>query len=120
MPSALSIDLDPTTTSTTATLHLRGEASYREAAELRQALFDAIETSLDKNLVVALDEVDRIDTAAMAVLLEGLVATHGRGPDVFLVGAGESVRRVFELAGYEEALVRCYGCWGDFEQAVSG
>ncbi len=120
MTSALAIELDSYTTATTSTLHLRGEASYRQAAELRTALFDAIEASGDNNLVVALDEVDRIDTAAMAVLLEGLVATHGHGPDLYLVGAGESVSRVFELAGYEDALVRCYGCWGDFEQAVSG
>ena len=116
---ALVIDFEPRSKPSTATLKLRGEASFREAAELREAMFAAIAESGNRNLVVELDEVNRIDTAGMAVLLEALRATHDRGPDVYLVGASESVRKVFELAGYEDALVRCYGCWGDFEQAVS-
>lgn len=100
-------------------LHLRGDLSFREAADLRTALFDAIERSGDKNLVVDLRELDRIDTAAMAVLVEGLVATKDRGPDLFLVGPNESVRRVFELAGLEDALMRCFDCWGDLELVVA-
>ena len=66
-----------------------------------------------------LQEVEHIDTAAMAVLVEGLVATHENGPAVFLVSPNESVRRVFELAGLEDALLRCYSCWGDFDQAMT-
>ena len=120
MSSPLVIEFEPRTRPTTATLRLSGNASFREAAELRRMVFAAIDEAGDGNLVVQLEDVDRIDTAGMAVLLEALKATHDRGPDLYLVGAGESVRKVFELAGYEDALVRCYGCWGEFEQAVSG
>ena len=68
----------------------------------------------------------QIDTAIVAgrafavVLLVALfVATRDTGPDLFLVGAGESVRRVFELAGLDHALTRCFGCWADFERALA-
>jgi anti-anti-sigma factor len=115
----LETELNLSARTATATFHLRGQAGYREAAQLRQELFAAIDAAGDKNLVVELDEVSRIDTAAMAVLVEGLVATHDRGPTMFLVCPNESVRRVFELAGLEEALLRCYSCWGDFEQAMT-
>ena len=119
MPSPLSIAFEPEARAASSMLHLGGELGFREAADLRTALFKAIERSGDKNLVVDLKEVDRIDTAAMAVLIEGLVATKDRGPDVFLVAPNESVRRVFELAGLEDALMRCFDCWGDLERAVA-
>jgi len=119
MGSPLEVEFNPSSRPATATLHLRGEAGYREAMQLREALFEAIEVSAEKNLVVELQEVKRIDTAAMAVLVEGLVATHEEGPPVFLVSPNESVRQVFELAGLEDALLRCYTCWGDFDQAMT-
>lgn len=119
MPSPLRTEFDPNTRQATATLRLAGRAGYREAAELRETLFDAIAASGDKNLVVELQDVERIDTAAMAVLVEGLVATHGDGPTLFLVSPNDSVTRVFELAGLEDALLRCYNCWGDFEEAMT-
>lgn len=119
MPSGFEAEFNPSARPATATLRLRGRADYREAARLRRELFEAIAAAGDKNLVVELDEMDRIDTAAMAVLVEGLVATHDEGPTLFLVSPNESVRRVFELAGLEEALLRCYSCWGDLEQAMT-
>ncbi len=115
----LETEFNPSARPTTATFHLKGTAGYRQAAQLRRELFEAIDATGDKNLVVELDEVSRIDTAAMAVLVEGLVATHSRGPTMFLVCPNESVRRVFELAGLEDALLRCYSCWGDLDRAMS-
>ena len=119
MTLPLAIEFEPNARPTTAMLHLGGEADFRAAAGLREAIFGAIDTAGDKNLVVDLHRLTRVDTAAMAVLVEGLVATKDRGPDVFLVGPNESVRRVFELAGLEDALVRCFNCWGDLESAVA-
>lgn len=119
MSSPLEISFEPDVRAATAMLHLRGRASYRETTALREALFEAIESVGDKNLVVDLQGLGRVDTAAMAVLIEGLVATRDRGPDLFLVGAGESVQRVFHLAGFDEALTRCYGCWDEYEQAIA-
>ena len=100
-------------------LHLRGRASYREAPQLRQAVFDAIALSADKNLVVELDEVETIDTAALAVLVEALMATRDGDPAMFLMCPSNSVRRVFRLAGLEEALTRCYHCWEDLATAIA-
>ncbi len=100
-------------------LHLRGRASYREAPQLRQAVFDAISVSADKNLVVELGEVETIDTAALAVLVEALMATRSGHPSMFLMCPSDSVRRVFRLAGLEEALTRCYHCWEDLETAIA-
>ena len=119
MPSPLEIAFEPDAMAATAMLYLRGRAGFRESRQLRDALFAAIATLGDKNLVVHLEGLSRLDTAAMAVLVEGLVATRDSGPDVFLVCASESVRRVFRLAGFDEALVRCFDCWADYEQAVA-
>ncbi len=116
--STLEIEFTPEALEATAMFHLRGRASYKEAAHLRKELFAAIEVIGDRNLVVELDEVESIDTAAMAVLMEALRDTHGQGPDMYLVGATEAVRRVFQLAGLEDALTRCFGCMDEMEQAL--
>ncbi len=117
--SSLSIDFDPDARPATAMLRLSGRAEYRDAGALRKALFDAMPAAADKNLVVDLDSLEAIDTAAMAVLIEGLKATHNRGPDMYLVGAHESIRLVFRLAGLEDALTRCFGCMSDMERAIA-
>lgn len=119
MPSPLVIELERDAKPASAVLTLTGRASYRESAELREALFGAIDELGDKNLVVDLEGLERLDTAAMAVLVEGLVATRDRGPDLFLVCAGESVQRVFHLAGLDDALTRCFGCMAELELAVA-
>ena len=100
-------------------LKVSGVVTFREARELRQKLLEAIETHPERNLVVELGQVTRFDTAAMAVLLEGLMLTTGIEPEVFLVGASESVTKVFRLAGFEDALVRCFGCMADVQQQIA-
>ncbi len=100
-------------------LTIRGAVTFREAPELRQQLLKAIETHPERNLVVELGEVTQFDTAAMAVLLEGLMLTTGIEPEVFLVGASESVTKVFKLAGFEDALLRCFGCMDDIRQQIA-
>jgi hypothetical protein len=55
----------------------------------------------------------------MAVLLEGLMLTTGIEPEVFLVGATDSVTKVFRLAGFEDALVRCFGCMDDIHRQMA-
>ncbi|MEO1084549.1 MAG: STAS domain-containing protein [Acidobacteriota bacterium] len=100
----------------TDVLHLVGSVTFAEASELRRQLFDAIETRGDDpggRLVLELADVKTMDTSAMAVLVEGLLATRHRGPHVSFCTPSRSVRKVFELAGLTEALERCYGCLGD-------
>ncbi len=116
--SPLEIEFFPDAREATATLKLGGRIGYREAPALRRALFDAIAASTDKNLVVELAMVEQMDTAAMAVLVEGCIATRGGEPPIFLMCPSRSVRKVFELAGLEEALTRCYTSWEDIATAA--
>lgn len=117
--SRLQIDFDPRAGQYTAMLTLEGAVTFREAPELQRQLRRAVETHPDRNLVVELSRVDRFDTAAMAVLLEVLMQTHQHGPEVYLVGANEVVTKVFRLAGFEEALLRCFGCMDDVRQQIA-
>jgi anti-anti-sigma factor len=112
------IDYDAQAGTYTAMLSLEGVATFREAPELRRRRLEAIEAHPDRNLVVELSKVERFDTAAMAVLLEGLMLTHEQGPEVYLVGASDAVTKVFRLAGFEEALLRCFGCMNDVYQQI--
>lgn len=113
------VDYDPRAGQYTAMLTVHGAVTFRQAPELRKQLLQAIEAHPERNLVVELSQVTRFDTAAMAVLLEGLMLTTGIEPEVFLVGANESVTKVFQLAGFEDALVRCFGCMDDVHQQIA-
>lgn len=116
--SSLAIHFVPDALQATATLSLAGAASYREAPELRRVMFEAISVAEDKNLVVDLEQIESMDTAAMAVLVEALMATRDGEPAIFLMCPSESVRRIFRLAGLEEALTRCYTCWDDLTNTI--
>ena len=113
------VDYNPQAGQYTAMLTVSGAVTFREAPELRRSLLEAIEAHPERNLVVELSQVTRFDTAAMAVLLEGLMLTTGIEPEVFLVGANDSVTKVFRLAGFEDALVRCFGCMDDMHQQIA-
>jgi len=113
------VDYDPQAGKYTAMLTIQGAVTFRQAPELRRQLLQAIEAHPERNLVVELSQVTQFDTAAMAVLLEGLMLTTGIEPEVFLVGATDSVTKVFHLAGFEDALVRCFGCMDDVHQQIA-
>lgn len=113
------VDYNPLAGKYTAMLTVRGAVTFRQAPELRQQLLQAIEAHPERNLVVELSQVTQFDTAAMAVLLEGLMLTTGIEPEVFLVGATDSVIKVFQLAGFEDALMRCFGCMDDIHQQIA-
>ena len=112
-PQALQIDFHPEALEDTSVLHLKGEATFRQAPELRKQLFGALEQGHRARLVVELAEVETMDTAAMAVLVEGLMEARHGGPELYFCTPSESVRKVFALAGLEKALQRCFGCLGD-------
>ena len=97
----------------TDVLHLEGAVTYLEATELRQRLFEAIGARSEGRIVLELADVTRMDTSAMAVLVESLLETRHAGPHVSFCTPSPSVRKVFELSGLTEALDRCYGCLGD-------
>lgn len=91
-------------------LRLSGEVTFRDAAKLRKILLDRIEESAGAPLIVDLAGVDHMDTAAMAVLVEGLGRSLEDGGNLLLCAPSDSVRHVFELAGLQEALNRCFSC----------
>jgi stage II sporulation protein AA (anti-sigma F factor antagonist) len=91
-------------------LRVRGDVTHREAPRLRRGLLDAIEKAHGAPLVVDLAAVHKMDTSGVAVLVEGLGRSLEDGGNVLLCAPSESVRRVFELAGLEEALNRCFSC----------
>jgi anti-anti-sigma factor len=114
MDSQLEIAYRPDVLEGTSVLHLKGTATYKEAPELRRQVFSALGALESGRLVVELEEVDRMDTAAMAVLVEGLLASRGPdGPHLFFCTPSDSVKKVFNLAGLDEALQRCFGCLGE-------
>ena len=113
------VEYDPQAGQYTAMLTVSGAVTHREANELRDRLFDAIKAHPERNLVVELSKVSQFDTAGMAVLLEGLMMTNGIEPEVFLVGASDSVTKVFRLAGFEDALLRCFGCMDDIHRQIA-
>lgn len=117
---ALEIEFVAEARPATAVLRLAGPATFRQAPQLRDALFEAIGAAGDKNLVVELERLERIDTAAMAVLVEGLMATQGTDTAIFLLNPSRSVREVFRLAGLEDALTCCFDSWEDFATALAG
>ena len=116
---SLEIRYDAEAAPEAAVLHLRGEATYKEAPDLRRSLFDALGDATTDRLVLELAAVEKMDTAAMAVLVEGLLATRNERPQLYFCTPSESVRKVFELAGLDDALARCYGCLGDALEASS-
>lgn len=91
-------------------LRLRGVATYKQAPLLRQRLLAAVERADGKPTIADLEGIERIDTVAMAVLVEALARSLELGGDLYLTGPRESVRRVFDLAGLPEALNRCFSC----------
>jgi len=114
MDSQLEIAYHPDILENTSVLHLKGTATHKEAPELRRHIFNALGALESGRLVVELAEVDRMDTAAMAVLVEGLLASRGPdGPHIFFCTPSDSVKNIFQLAGLDEALQRCFGCLGD-------
>jgi len=100
-------------------LSLSGGIDYRSAPELRERVFAALDSAGDGSLLVDLADVRSIDTAGMAVLVEALVASRERGTQLFLCGAGEAVRKVFRLAGLQEALEHCTSCREEAERRLA-
>ncbi len=118
MPSPFQSEFRPHTAEEPGILALTGRISYREAGQLRVALFEAISHG-GENLLVDLAEVEAMDTAALAVLVEGMLATEGLGQELFLCTPSDSVQKIFHLAGLEGALAKCWGCIDSASRAIA-
>lgn len=87
-----------------------GRATYHEAPDLRRSLFKAISSTGDGLLMVDLSEVQRMDTASVAVLVEGMISTRNLATEIFLCGPADTVRSVFRLSGLDETLGKFATC----------
>ena len=86
---------------------VHGRISYHEAPEFRALLLGEISRTTASALVVELGGVEHIDTAGLAVLVEGLLAGRERGLRILLCQPSESVLQIFRLAGFHDALDTC-------------
>lgn len=81
-------------------IHVRGDLTYEEAPRLHEILFRAIEDADVKTLRVDLSGVERMDTAGLAVLVEGIMATRKRHHKLELCSPSDAVEKMFQLAGF--------------------
>ena len=89
---------------TATAFRIAGHVRYTGAPELRREVLDALATADRPTLVIELGQVDEMDTAGAAVLVEAVLAGREHGRQVLLCSPSESVMRIFRLAGFEEAL----------------
>lgn len=90
-----------------------GRVTFHEAPELRATILREVRRPGTTKLVVDLGGIDRMDTAGMAVLVEGLLAGREKGLGLLLCEPSPSVLRIFHLAGFPEVLA---SCCSDFEE----
>jgi len=90
-----------------STLHVRGRVRYAQAPKLRQVILDWVNRSSASRLIIELDEVEEMDTSGAAVLVEALLFGRDRSKQMLLCSPSESVMRLFQVAGFEEALKAC-------------
>ncbi len=88
-------------------LQVFGTITFEEAPELREAIFSTLKEKGNRPLVVELAGVERMDTAGVAALLEGLIESRRQNRPYFLCGPSDSVLRIFRLAGLPDALESC-------------
>lgn len=118
MPTTFQVEFSPKEAKRPGVLMLSGRISYHEAPELRTALFGALDEG--ETLLIDLAQVETIDTAALAVLVEGLIATEEKGQEILLCTPSDGVRRMFHLAGLDGALARCWSCLDLASRHVAG
>ena len=118
MLSPFQAEFLPDTDERPGILSLTGRISYREAPHFRAALFEVVSRG-GQHLLVDLAEVEAMDTAALAVLVEGMVATEDKKQEIFLCTPSDSGRRIFHLAGLESVLARCWGCLDSASRAIA-
>ncbi len=91
----------------TNVIRISGKIGYPEAPELRSRILSLMTKSGSRRIVLELSEVERMDTAGVAVLVESLRVGTRRGLRVVLCHPSDSVIRIFQLAGIQDALGAC-------------
>jgi anti-sigma B factor antagonist len=77
-------------------LHVQGELDIYTAPRLKEAVLTALEGGAE-SLAIDLSEVEFLDSTGLQVLMSAKKRTAERGGDVYLLGVGGQIRRVFTL-----------------------
>jgi anti-sigma B factor antagonist len=87
-------------------LRVRGEVDIYTAPRLKEAVVGALEGG-SASLVFDLSGVEFLDSTGLQVLMSAKKRTAERGGDVYLVGVGGQVRRVFSLLSLDRIFQLC-------------
>ncbi len=97
---------------------VQGIISYHEAPEFREIILREVTRSPGMFLIIDLGKVARIDTAGLAVLIEGLLAGRQRNLQVLLCQPSPSVLRLFRMANLRDVLEASCATPGEIEQRM--
>ncbi len=97
---------------------VQGRITYHEAPEFREVILGEIASTSGMVLVIELGRVERIDTAGLAVLVEGLLASRQRNLKMFLCQPSQSVLQLFRMANLRDALEASCATPGEIEQRL--
>ena len=75
--------------------------------KLREALFLELSNVTDARVVIELGSVEKMDTAGAAVLVEAVLTALELGRKMLVCSPGDSVVKMFRLAGLEDVLTCC-------------
>ena len=89
------------------TIRVKGIVTYHDAPALRKLILKEVARTSASRLVLSLGDVEKMDTAGAAVLVEALLEGQKRGLRMLLCTPSEAVLRMFRPAGLEEALDHC-------------
>lgn len=87
-------------------LRVQGEVDIYTAPRLKEAVVGALKGG-SASLVFDLSEVEFLDSTGLQVLMSAKKRTAERGGDVYLVGVGGQVRRVFSLLSLDRIFQLC-------------
>lgn len=84
-----------------STLYLQDPLNASNVTELRRLLCDAINNNQVSEILVNLEHVELIDSAAMVVLVQATRLADSKGKYLGLCGANSQIRMVLELTQLE-------------------
>ena len=100
-------------------LHVRGRVTYQNASELRHRVLSEIEGTVATKLIVELDDVEQMDTAGAAVLVEAVMQGKDSDVEIMLCAPSESVLRIFCLAGLSDVLESCFSSPAELQKRLA-
>jgi len=88
---------------------VRGRATALEVPRLRRSVLDEVAQTDASAVVLSLSDVETMDSAGAAVLVEAVELCHRRHLKVLVCSSSPNVVRMFRLAGLEDVLQDCCG-----------